>query len=115
MSLEDDFPYAGYKSSRPYGRGPSSPRKATSSIGGPPCPTCGSRNSTVVDSRVFDGGQRRRRKCNANSSCERWNTYETNLSPEELKQPELSVLDKNRIIRSAASLQALMKSLDLKE
>ena len=115
MSLEDEFPYAGYQRSRSYGRGTSSTRKGPGLTGGPPCPTCGSRNSTVVDSRVFDGGQRRRRKCNANSSCERWNTYETNVNPETLKKPELTVLDKNRIIRSAASLQALMKSLDLKE
>lgn len=115
MSLEDEFPFAGYRKSAAYGRGPRQDRKFNGSPGGPPCPTCGSRNSIVVDSRSFEGGQRRRRKCQDSEKCVRWSTYETNVDPELLKAPDLSTLDKNRILRASETLEALKKSLNLKD
>lgn len=108
MGISDDF--ADFDSIRR--RGPSK-GYATGPSGGPPCPTCGSRNSAVVDSRPFDGGQRRRRRCMQTDKCERWNTYETNVDPATLTKPELSKLDKSRVLRIIETADALRKSLDI--
>ena len=111
MGFSDDFSDFGH-GRRSYRSGPPAGR-ARGASGGPPCPTCGSRNNAVIDSRPFEGGQRRRRKCMEKDSCARWNTYETNTDPELLKAPDLSTLDKSRIIRLAETSAALAKSLKL--
>jgi hypothetical protein len=112
MSIDDQFSEFGH-SRTPYKRGPAAGR-ANGAPGGPPCPTCGSRNSAVVDSRpTDDGGQKRRRRCMASDNCARWNTWETNVDPEFLKAPDITVLDKNRIARLAQTAVALAKSLKI--
>lgn len=111
MSIMDDFPNAGYARRV----GGSAPGRLNGAPGGPPCPTCGSRNSAVIDSRKIEGGQKRRRKCMERESCPRWNTYETNIDPESLKAPEISKLDQSRIIRLAEVAAALKKSLKIED
>lgn len=107
MGITDDFPDFGHSR-----RGPP-PGRSTGPAGGPPCPTCGSRNNAVIDSRPFEGGQRRRRKCLATSKCERWNTWETNVDPDLLKRPDLNKMDKSRILRIIETADALRKSLGI--
>ena len=111
MSIIDEFPNAGYKTST-YGRSGTHNKHPKGSLG-PPCPTCGSGKSIIIETRLEKGIVRRRRKCSEYDSCVRWNTYESAINPIDFKYPELSTLDKNRIIRSSEALQALVKSLKL--
>lgn len=111
MSILDDFPNAGYKTST-YGRS-FNQKDSNKRSHSPPCPTCGSRKSIVVETRSEGEFVRRRRKCSERDSCQRWNTYESSINPKDFKAPDLTVLDKNRIIRSSEALQALVKSLNL--
>lgn len=108
MSILDEFPDNGYGRSF---RKPAPKAKGVSS--GPPCPTCGSRNTMVIDSRPIENGQRRRRRCMDLDSCARWNTWETNVDPELMKAPDLSDLNKNRVLRLMETSAALAKSLKL--
>lgn len=80
-------------------------------VGGPPCPVCGSRNTAVIDSRPMEGGQKRRRKCLENDKCGRFNTFETTIDPADFKKPDVSTLDKSRIIQIVKMAEALKQSL----
>lgn len=108
MSFKDDFRDTNYSKSshHPY-KG-----KSYGSSGGPACPTCGGRNSTVLDSRAIPNGQRRRRDCMSGKKCPRWTTYETNFDPATLT-PDLSLADKNRILRIIEVADALRASLKI--
>jgi len=111
MSFTDDFPDAGFRRRT----GPT-PGRFNGAPGGPPCPTCGSRNSAVTDSRPIEtsgGGQKRRRKCLSSDKCPRWNTFETNIDPATLEKPKLSKLDQSRVTRIIETADALRKSLDI--
>ena len=115
MSILDDFPDAGH--SRRYLGNRGGPMKGAP--GGPPCPTCGTRNTAVVDSRPIDGGQKRRRRCLERDACPRWNTVEYNgepgaVGPSTVMSQELGKLDQTRILRIIETAQALKKSLKIK-
>lgn len=107
MSIDDQFSDFGHQRNR------FSPRKGqlNGPVGGPPCPTCGSRNTAVIDSRPMEGGQKRRRKCLESDKCGRFNTFETTIDPADFKKPDVSTLDKSRIIQISAMAEALKQSL----
>lgn len=112
MYIEDDFPGFGFDR-RHRGRNGGPTR---SSVGGPPCPTCGTRNTAVTDSRPIEGGQKRRRRCLEREACPRWNTVEYNGEPGQIGQTvpqELSKTDQNRVLRIIETADALRKSLKI--
>lgn len=112
MSIEDQFPGFGHPTGRGYRTGPPA-GKGKGPSGGPPCPTCGTRNTSVLDSRPTETGQRRRRKCNERGSCPRWSTIELNGTEDDYKTPEISTTDKNRVLRILEVADALRASLKI--
>lgn len=107
MGISDDFSDFGHS------RRPFRPTRPVGPAGGPPCPTCGTRNTAVIDSRPTPLGQKRRRRCLEKDSCPRWNTIELNGEPDQFTKPELSTLDKSRIIRILETADALRSSLKI--
>lgn len=112
MSIMDES-FGDYDSQAPIRRSGPPKSRAMGSSGGPPCPTCGTRNTSVIDSRPTEKGQRRRRKCNERSACPRWSTIELNGTEDDFKTPEISSADKNRVLRILEVADALRASLKI--
>lgn len=56
------------------------------------CPKCGSTELTVTDSRAFQGGIRRRRKCLKCAEWNRFSTIEVPLNAEEEHQKRVPII-----------------------
>jgi len=112
MSIMDES-FGGYESQPSKSTNHPQKGRFMGPAGGPPCPTCGTRNTSVIDSRPTDKGQRRRRKCNELDSCARWSTIELNGTEDDYKTPEISVADKNRVLRILEVADALRASLKI--